>query len=178
MLRDFQRVRSGLSFLKRAQEFWLRVKTGRHVVEANLGPSETPAKFAWRVSNLLFQHSSPRFSNETDFDYIPYKTVTLVPLQLMQQYGRMHVTPRNSMRSSTSHTRERLASAWFARLQFDSCIPRYRICDSPYTINTKHVLFSALSGEICSWPRCGEVYIAVSFWSCLSTIVFACCARL
>jgi hypothetical protein len=151
MLRDFQRVRSGLSFLKRAQEFWPRVKTGRHVVEANLGPSETPAKFAWRVSNLLCQHSSPRFSNETNFDYIPYKTVTLVSLQLMQQYGRMHVTPRNSMRSSTSHTRERLASALFARLQFDSCIPRYRIwkCLLDDQCETRLPRRLGLRGEIC-----------------------------
>jgi hypothetical protein len=80
MLRDFQRVWSGLSFLKRAQHSQLRVKTGRHVVGASLGPSGTPAKFAWRVSNLFLQPPSPRFSTETTFDYISYKTVTLVPL--------------------------------------------------------------------------------------------------
>jgi hypothetical protein len=80
ILRDLKRVWSGLSFLRRAQHSQLRVKTGRHVVGASLGPSETPANFAWRVSNLSLQHSSPRFSTETTFDYISYKTVTLVPL--------------------------------------------------------------------------------------------------
>jgi hypothetical protein len=54
ILRDLKRVWSGLSFLRRAQHSQLRVKTGRHVVGASLGPSETPANFAWRVSNLFF----------------------------------------------------------------------------------------------------------------------------